>query len=73
MKYRKLCFLMFICCGLTHDVSAQDATTDSVDLFLQQYRTQMHIPGMQAVVIRHGKIIFSHSYGIANVARDAPR
>jgi CubicO group peptidase (beta-lactamase class C family) len=40
---------------------------DSVDLFLEAKMKQLHIPGLQLGVIRHGKIIKLKNYGLANI------
>ncbi|GAB2791059.1 CubicO group peptidase (beta-lactamase class C family) [Hymenobacter luteus] len=52
---------------------AQAATPpDSLDLFLQAKMRQLRIPGLQLAVIRHGKIIRTGQYGLANVQDSVP-
>jgi CubicO group peptidase (beta-lactamase class C family) len=43
------------------------AQTDHVEIFLQQKMKELHIPGMQVAVMQNGKIVFSESYGYANL------
>ena len=33
---------------------------------------ELHIPGMSVAVVQHGKILYMHTYGIANVEWDQP-
>jgi CubicO group peptidase (beta-lactamase class C family) len=48
------------------------AQTDNVDSFLQQKMKELRIPGMQIAVVQNGKIIFSKSYGYANLQDSVP-
>ena len=43
------------------------AQTNDVEIFLQQKMKELHIPGMQIAVVQNGKIVFSESYGYANL------
>jgi CubicO group peptidase (beta-lactamase class C family) len=45
---------------------------DSPDSFLRHQMELQHIPGMQAVILQHGKVIFAHNYGVANLQDGVP-
>jgi CubicO group peptidase (beta-lactamase class C family) len=41
--------------------------TDNVDIFIQNQMQQRRIPGLQLAIVRHGKIIKTGNYGLANL------
>ncbi len=41
--------------------------TDNVDVFIQNQMQQRRIPGLQLAIVRHGKIIKTGNYGLANL------
>ncbi|MBF9236451.1 serine hydrolase [Hymenobacter sp. BT683] len=45
---------------------------DSLDLFLTSKMRQLRIPGLQLAVIRHGQVVKSAQYGLANVQDSVP-
>jgi CubicO group peptidase (beta-lactamase class C family) len=47
-------------------------TTDSVEHFLRDEMLTRRIPGLQAAVVRGGKIVFSGAYGLANIQDSVP-
>lgn len=66
-----LWFALFLSVGSTSGVQAA-TPSDSLDLFLQAKMRQLRIPGLQLAVIRHGKIIRTGQYGLANVQDSVP-
>ncbi|WP_371420427.1 serine hydrolase [Tardiphaga sp.] len=50
---------------------AQSAEND-VDIFLKEKMRQEQIPALQVAVIRHGRVIKTAAYGIANVENGVP-
>jgi CubicO group peptidase (beta-lactamase class C family) len=48
------------------------AQPGNVDIFLQQKMKELRIPGMQVAVVQNGEIIFSKSYGYANLQDSVP-
>jgi CubicO group peptidase (beta-lactamase class C family) len=77
-SFRFAC-LIFVVAG-AHVASAQSAITerhhvnaaDGVTTFLKAKMEKQHIPALQVAVIRHGKIIKTAAYGIANVENGVP-
>lgn len=53
--------LLFFC---TLSVFSQ---TDSIDLFIQNQMQKRKIPGLELAIVRHGKIIKTGYYGLANI------
>lgn len=45
---------------------------DSVDIFLAAKMRQLRIPGLQLAVVRHGKLVKSAQYGLANLQDSIP-
>ncbi|SDG14750.1 CubicO group peptidase, beta-lactamase class C family [Chitinophaga filiformis] len=45
---------------------------DSIDLFVQNQMQQRKIPGLQLAIVRHGKIIKTGNYGLANLQDSIP-
>ncbi len=45
---------------------------DSIDVFVQNKMQQRKIPGLQLAIVRHGKIIKTGNYGLANVQDSIP-
>lgn len=43
-----------------------------VDRFLRQQIRELQIPGLAAAVVQDGRILYMHSYGIANIEWDEP-
>jgi len=57
------------------DVQAQakpNSQPETPDAFLQRQMQRRHIPGMQVVIARHGQIILSRSFGVANLQDHTP-
>src|SRR5437762_8667031 len=46
--------------------------TDSIDVFIQGQMQQRKIPGLQLAIVRHGKIIKTGNYGLANIQDSIP-
>lgn len=53
--------LLFFC---TISVFSQ---TDSIDVFIQNQMQKRKIPGLELAIVRHGKIIKTGYYGLANI------
>lgn len=45
---------------------------DSIDVFVQNQMQKRKIPGLQLAVVRHGKIIKTGNYGLANIQDSIP-
>jgi CubicO group peptidase (beta-lactamase class C family) len=52
--------------------SAQNLTSDSINVFIKNKMQQKHIPALQLAVIRNNKIIKLNSFGIANLENNIP-
>lgn len=62
-------FLLALGCWLP--VQAR-SPADSVDFLIHQAMQQLHIPGVQLAVVRHGRIVKLGNYGVANVQDSVP-
>lgn len=47
-------------------------SVDALDKFLRGQLSQLGIPGMQVAVVQHGHLVFSKSYGFANLQDSVP-
>ncbi|SHL35781.1 CubicO group peptidase, beta-lactamase class C family [Chitinophaga jiangningensis] len=63
MTLTKVLYVLLINCITT----ATMAQTNSADAFLRRKMQQLRIPGLQAAVVKDGKVVFLRSYGYANV------
>ncbi|RWY53848.1 serine hydrolase [Mucilaginibacter gilvus] len=52
--------------------SAQDLTSDSIDVFIKTKMLQKHIPALQLSVIRNNKVVKLSTYGTANLENNIP-
>lgn len=59
--------LLLISCTFT--VFAQ---ADSLDVFVQNQMVKRKIPGLQLAIVKHGKIIKTGNYGLANIQDSIP-
>jgi CubicO group peptidase (beta-lactamase class C family) len=50
----------------------RDARAEQVDRYLQAQMRALRIPGMQAAIVRGGRIVFLRSYGMASVELSVP-
>jgi CubicO group peptidase (beta-lactamase class C family) len=50
----------------------QQSQPNGLDNYLQRQMQARHIPGMQVAIVRHGKIVFEGSYGIADLQNSVP-
>lgn len=58
---------LFVCLLLpVRAIAVTPAQPDTPDSFLRHQLQALHIPGMQVAVVRHGKIVFTGNYGVAN-------
>jgi CubicO group peptidase (beta-lactamase class C family) len=69
---RTITFLLFATLFAPLFSSAQNLTSDSIDVFIKNKMQQKHIPALQLAVIRNNKIIKLNSYGIANLENNIP-
>ncbi|WP_461064863.1 serine hydrolase [Spirosoma horti] len=51
---------------------ATQKPTDALDKFVRGQMRQLKIPGMQVAVVQHGQLLFSKSYGYANLQDSVP-
>jgi CubicO group peptidase (beta-lactamase class C family) len=76
MKNRNNNFLRVIAATLLilspFDHAIVMAQPGNADIFLQQKMKELRIPGMQIAVVQNRKIIFSKSYGYANLQDSVP-
>jgi CubicO group peptidase (beta-lactamase class C family) len=73
MSYTKiLTSLLFVFILLLNQRLFAQTASDSVELFLKNKMQELHAPGMQLAVIRHGEIIKLGAYGLANVENNIP-
>ncbi|MDE1149640.1 MAG: serine hydrolase [Azospirillaceae bacterium] len=54
------------------DSVALDKAAAGTDAFLRAQMEQSHIPGLQAAVVWHGRIVFARAYGVANLQTPVP-
>ncbi len=52
--------------------AAMQKSADALDRFLHGQMRQLGIPGMQVAVVQHGQLVFSRSYGFANLQDSVP-
>lgn len=72
---RRFCsFLSVIVAGTAVNSHAQEplTATPAVEAYLQKQMALRHIPGMQVAVVRHGKLLFLHSFGTAYLQDSIP-
>jgi len=62
--YLKKGIVALLILGFNHTVLAQ---ADSIDVFVKAQMDGRKIPGLQLAIVRHGKIIKTGNYGLANV------
>jgi CubicO group peptidase (beta-lactamase class C family) len=66
--FSKSVIMLLLMSSVSFTVSSQNQPiNDSIDLFLKEKMQKLHIPALQLAVVRHGKIIKSSNYGIANI------
>lgn len=69
-KYRATAFIVAALllipglCGAAGDV---DAANEHTRQFIRQTMQELRIPGLQIAVVRNNEVVFSESYGLANV------
>lgn len=51
---------------------SEPAAARETDRYLQSRMRALDIPGLQAVVVRDGRVVFSRSYGTASIELDVP-
>ena len=56
--------IILLILSLSNTVFAQ---ADSIDVFIKNQMQKRRIPGLQLAIVRHGKIIKTGNYGLANV------
>ncbi|MGF7081086.1 serine hydrolase domain-containing protein [Mucilaginibacter sp. UYCu711] len=63
--------ILLVALMFTMPVSAQSVDAN-VSKFIDEQIKLHHIPGMQVVVVQYGKIVYSKSFGIANIENAVP-
>lgn len=66
LKKGLILLLIFACNNIVF------AQADSIDAFVQNQMQKRRIPGLQLAVVRHGKIIKTGNYGLANLQDSIP-
>src|SRR5690348_10116676 len=68
---RELLFLVFLCAALNDCIGIEGANkrslSQSIDALIQEQIRTYNIPGLAIAVIRQNQIIFSRSYGWADL------
>jgi CubicO group peptidase (beta-lactamase class C family) len=70
-SFAKAMSTIFVMYFSTGQAVAQ-TSSQQADSILRRAMNDRRIPGMQAAVILNGKVIFSHSYGVANLQTPVP-
>ena len=65
----KIAFILTFLIGSKVTSSTQTAQVETI---IQREMKERRIPGLQLAVVHHGKIVFSKSYGIANLQYSVP-
>src|ERR1700712_2055753 len=69
LKGARLAIMLII--AFANNLCAQ-TPADKVDMLVHAQMKERHIPGMQVAIVQHGKIIYSKSFGIANIQDEVP-
>lgn len=64
--------LLAACCSLTATAQPDAAHAARADRILRSMMRDRNIPGLQVAVVKHGQIVFSRSYGTANLQTPVP-
>lgn len=64
--------LLFLSLLFTAQLTLAQSTSQQLDAMIQQGIEDWHIPGLAAVVVSDGEIVFSRVYGVADVGTKAP-
>ncbi|WP_161570804.1 serine hydrolase domain-containing protein [Granulicella sibirica] len=67
-----LAVLLAASCSLFADKAIAETQGQRADSILRREMKERNIPGMQVVVVLKGKVIFSRSYGVANLQTPVP-
>jgi CubicO group peptidase (beta-lactamase class C family) len=63
-EYMKNVVIVLLILSFSNTVFAQ---ADSIDVFVKRQMEKRKIPGLQLAIVRHGKIIKTGNYGLANI------
>lgn len=69
MHHLKAILVTVLILSFNHHIFAQ---ADSIDTFIQTQMQQRKIPGLQLAIVKHGKIIKTGNYGLANLQDSVP-
>jgi CubicO group peptidase (beta-lactamase class C family) len=57
---------------LSNSSQTDEQISSAVDAYVEVQRREQHIPGVAMAVIRGGRLLKAHGYGLANVELDVP-
>jgi CubicO group peptidase (beta-lactamase class C family) len=60
-------FGVFLCC-----CACKGAPSERVDDYVQEHMKEYHVPGVSVAILKHGNVILSKGYGMANVELGVP-
>lgn len=73
MKKQTLFFLLFLSIGFIQFLSAQQkANNKKLDAMIVQGMKDWKVPGMAAIVVKDGEVVFKKTYGVKNLETNDP-
>ncbi len=71
---RRLCLalLLALVSFAAIDGAAHASSDSGLDTYLESQMETAHVPGLQTVIVKHGQIVWSSAYGLANIADGVP-
>ena len=73
MKKRTILFLLALTMGFTQFLSAQQKTNNKkLDAMIVQGMKDWKVPGLAAIVVKDGEVVFQNTYGVKNLKTKKP-
>lgn len=72
MKNQLVSFLILAIFILTSDAATAQSKADTLNAMMLQGIEDWHIPGMTAIVVQDGEVVFSEVYGVTNIDARTP-
>lgn len=73
MKKYKFLFLLLLTFGFNHFLSAQQkANNNKLDAMIVQGMSDWKVPGLAAIVVKDGEVVFQKTYGVKNLETKEP-
>lgn len=73
MKYRIKVLSLGLCILLSHSIAAQqNQEAEKLDAMIVQGMKDWKVPGIAAVVVKDGDVVFQKTYGVKNVSTNEP-